>query len=63
MAEGESSEQVPADKAEWQRRRRLSEVFGDVLPETTRDERDPDVTAEGDGHDGWLRRQVPPHHG
>ena len=39
---------------EWQRRRRLAAVFGDVLPETTSDE---------DAGDRWLRSQVPPHHG
>ncbi|WP_169576551.1 hypothetical protein [Nocardioides halotolerans] len=50
---------------DWQRKRRLTEVFGDVLPETTSDERDP---AEQDGSaaersDTWLKEQVPPHHG
>lgn len=46
---------------EWQRRKRLAEVFDDVLPETTSDERDdvPDDAAQ----DRWLRSQVPPHHG
>jgi hypothetical protein len=43
------------------RRRRLAEVFGDVLPDQTSD----DVEAEkpSDAADEWLRRQVPPHHG
>jgi hypothetical protein len=44
------------------RRRRLAEVFGDVLPEQTSD----DVSEPGSGPDDgdeWLRRQVPPHHG
>ncbi len=46
------------------RRRRLAEVFGDVLPETTRDERDPESSAPGeDERDRWYRDQVPPHHG
>ena len=46
------------------RKRRLAEVFGDVLPETTEDERSRD-RREGEPRDGdeWLRRQVPPHHG
>ena len=48
--------------SEWERRRRRAEVFGDVLPETTRDERDESPTREPDG-DRWLREQVPPHHG
>lgn len=45
-----------------QRRARLAEVFGDVLPDTTQDERDTDVRRDRDGDD-WLRSQVPPHHG
>jgi hypothetical protein len=49
-------------EAEAARRRRLDEVFGDVLPETTSDERD-DRDAGGDDSDRWLREQVPPHHG
>jgi hypothetical protein len=48
--------------AERARRRRVAEVFGDVLPDTTSDERD---EQGGDTRDreGWLRAQVPPHHG
>lgn len=46
----------------WERRRRLAAIFGEVLPETTSDER-----LEADGQSGtsdaWLRAQVPPHHG
>jgi len=56
------------DDAEWRRRRRLATVFGDVLPETTSDDRDGDVTPADaqearDAQDRWLRSQVPPHHG
>jgi hypothetical protein len=47
---------------EWQRRRRLARVFGDVLPETTSDERDAAVPRE-DAGEAWLKAQVPPHHG
>lgn len=54
------------DETEWQRRKRLAEVFGDALPETTTDERD-DAGADRSGQesssDRWLREQVPPHHG
>jgi hypothetical protein len=50
-------EETPAE-----RRARLAAVFGDVLPETTADERDPEESPERDA-DEWLRRQVPPHHG
>lgn len=59
---------TPEPESAAARRRRLAEVFGDVLPETTRDERepgsgdpsDPDDTSESDR---WLTSQVPPHHG
>lgn len=50
-------------ESEEARRRRIAAVFGEVLPDTTSDERDaggPD--GRGDG-DSWLRAQVPPHHG
>ena len=53
------------DDAAVKRRRRLAEVFGDVLPETTRDERDPEARRTGreDPGERWLKDQVPPHHG
>ena len=47
-----------ADEPAWKRRARLARVFGDVLPETTADDREPPQDSEG-----WLRSQVPPHHG
>jgi hypothetical protein len=48
-----------------ERKRRLAEVFGDVLPETTSDERDPEAADVRDeaARDAWYRDQVPPHHG
>jgi len=47
--------------AEAARRRRLAEVFGDVLPDTTSDERGPD---QGDAdRESWYRENRPPHHG
>ncbi len=52
-----------ADTDGWERRRRLAEVFGDVLPETTRDERGPSRPERESASDAWLRAQVPPHHG
>ncbi len=52
-----------APGSEWRRRQRLAEVFGDVLPDTTSDERDPEPNAGEDAGDRWLRAQVPPHHG
>jgi hypothetical protein len=50
---------------DWRRRRRLAEVFGDVLPDTTSDERDPEEPPErrSDRGEAWLKEQVPPHHG
>lgn len=49
--------------AEVARRRRRARVFGDVLPESTSDDRgDAWGDREGDAEE-WLRRQVPPHHG
>ncbi|HET6563393.1 MAG TPA: hypothetical protein VFG72_16090 [Marmoricola sp.] len=58
---------APDDRAstetEAQRRRRRAEVFGDVLPESTRDDRDPEEGPRDAAVDEWLRRNVPPHHG
>jgi hypothetical protein len=62
----ESPAEPGSEESDWQRRRRLAAVFGDVLPETTSDERDPETPAEASGEDAgdrWLRAQVPPHHG
>jgi hypothetical protein len=50
-------------ETDWERRRRLAEVFGDVLPETTSDERDDTPARRESASDEWLRQQVPPHHG
>lgn len=44
---------------EWKRRARLARIFGEELPETTSDEREPSEEPT----DAWLRAQVPPHHG
>jgi hypothetical protein len=63
MSDNEQPEQAP--EPEWRRRRRLDAVFGEVLPDTTSDERDNrDSRAEAEtSGDQWLRAQVPPHHG
>lgn len=52
-------------ETDWERRKRLAEVFGDALPETTRDERDPETAPAADrsAQERWLQEQVPPHHG
>ena len=57
-------EQPSHDETPAERRARLDEIFGEVMPETTSDERDPgDSRGEDDPADAWLRAQVPPHHG
>jgi hypothetical protein len=54
-------------RAEAERRRRLTEIFGDVIPDQTSD--DADEGASEDRRTGekaqedWLKSQVPPHHG
>lgn len=56
--------EAPGELTEWERKRRLAEIFGDVLPSTTKDERGPGADETGESaNDAWLRRQVPPHHG
>ncbi|WP_246415877.1 hypothetical protein [Nocardioides luti] len=69
-ADGPADEPTDGKPAEtdWQRRKRLAAVFGDVLPDTTSDERDPGAGHRADGGredpgETWLKAQVPPHHG
>jgi hypothetical protein len=38
----------------------LADVFGDVLPDTTNDEREPDQGAKD--QDAWYHENRPPHH-
>ena len=45
------------------RHKRRARVFGDVLPESTSDDRDEESGSGGDDRDAELRRNVPPHHG
>ena len=52
------------DETPAERKRRLAAVFGDVLPDTTSDERDDaDTAGPVDAGEEWLKAQVPPHHG
>ena len=46
-------------------RRRLDEIFGDVLPDVTRDELDDRAGEAGPAaeRDAWYRANLPPHHG
>ncbi len=40
----------------------MAEVFGDVLPDGTSDERAPDPREDVDARERDLLRDVPPHH-
>lgn len=62
MSEEPAGERPETERPEtdWQRKRRLAAVFGDGLPDTTSDEREPGPPEDSDA---WLRSQVPPHHG
>lgn len=57
----ESDERQRRAREEAARKRRLAEVFGDVVPEQTSDDAAPDEP--GENRDEWFKRQVPPHHG
>jgi len=48
---------------ERRRRRRLAEIFGEVLPSTTSDERSADERPdESPSSERWYRENRPPHH-
>jgi hypothetical protein len=64
----------PADRTQQdareraERRRRLAEIFGEVIPEQTSDDRgesgaSADRRTEEKAQEDWLKSQVPPHHG
>jgi hypothetical protein len=60
---GRTGPPVAGVRADAARRKRRAQVFGEVLPEATSDDRgDAWGDREGDAEE-WLRRQVPPHHG
>ena len=61
-----TGELTPRERAE--RRRRLAEIFGDVLPDQTSDDAGEagdraDRRTDEKAQEDWLKRQVPPHHG
>jgi hypothetical protein len=61
-----SDEPTARERAE--RRRRLAEIFGEVLPEQTTDDADgaadrAERRQEQQAQEAWLKSQVPPHHG
>jgi hypothetical protein len=43
-------------------RRRLDEIFGDVLPDTTSDERADEGERPEENRESWYERNRPPHH-
>lgn len=52
-----------ADTSKPSRRKlTMAEVFGDVLPDGTSDERAPDPREDVDARERDLLRDVPPHH-
>ncbi len=59
---GEPSKSRLTPEEREARRRRLAEVFGDVLPEQTSDDAAEPQT-QPETSEEWLRQQVPPHHG
>jgi len=61
---GRRDHEGPSESAA-QRRRRLDRIFGESLPQQTRDDlEEPRERAEEESAaEEWLRRQVPPHHG
>lgn len=63
LAAAEDRPERESATEEAARRRRRAAVFGDVLPETTGDERGDAGERGGTGSEEWLRAQVPPHHG
>nr|WP_082393510.1 hypothetical protein [Nocardia arizonensis] len=62
MSAAESSDDPRPAQRRARDAARLADIFGDALPETTSDERDP-ATGRGAADDDWYRSQVPPHHG
>lgn len=44
------------------RRDSVNEIFGEILPETTADERDAETGGNDADRDRWLQENVPPHH-
>ena len=69
MTDEPDPDSTSSAEPDWVRRRRLAAVFGDVLPDTTSDERDSGASEprNDDPNDNpgetWLKEQVPPHHG
>ncbi|WP_424184200.1 hypothetical protein ACOBQX_20035 [Actinokineospora sp. G85] len=53
---------TPPPQPTPRRRPTLEEIFGDVLPESTTDDR-PEPTPRPQDDDTWYEENRPPHHG
>ncbi|KZF03357.1 MULTISPECIES: hypothetical protein [unclassified Rhodococcus (in: high G+C Gram-positive bacteria)] len=66
MSEKPNDDRSAEDDASRARaeRARLARIFGEVLPETTGDERSDGAGTESGGRssDEWLKQQRPPHY-
>ncbi|NHA00651.1 hypothetical protein G5V59_13145 [Nocardioides sp. W3-2-3] len=51
------------DEPAWKRKQRLAEIFGDVEPSVTEDDKDEPAAKAEPAAEKWLKEQVPPHHG
>lgn len=62
---GDAPDATSAAERDAVRAQRRARVFGETLPDGTRDERGDEWGEREDrgGSEEWLRRQVPPHHG
>ncbi|HZZ46042.1 MAG TPA: hypothetical protein VFE65_04065 [Pseudonocardia sp.] len=62
-AAAETDAQPPEDGSAQARLRRLAEIFGTVLPESTSDDRVVEHRGEGTSRgDDWYLENRPPHH-
>ena len=52
----------PSLTPDFRERRRLDEVFGEILPNVTGDERHPEPADHAE-RERWYRENRPPHHG
>jgi len=60
--DGDAGPGDPTPTPDFRERRQLDEVFGEILPTVTGDERDPEP-ADGAERERWYRENRPPHHG
>jgi hypothetical protein len=61
-ADESATEAEAAALARAKRRRTLDQIFGEVLPDATRDDRNPDSGSGNRAREDEIKRDVPPHH-